>query len=287
MDTDPHRDSQDDNPYDTSHMTPEQRAAHEAADRQARIDYLRSLTPEKKRKPVWVKILLSLLLVVALGVLATVLYSKLVDTNKDDGSLQTKPVKTAQQKEVEDVPVRATKPYSSATFNMTIMHPEGWTATENAGVLKIVSPATKMRAVSGKEMKGQVTVTFSGKGQNLAAFDAGNATAVIPSEKLTYTQPTSVQRAQTYLSFAQYAATTAGSAALDALYVTGDYGYQVDQAIPKIDMANLDPLISVTFASCNDSACKATTPMSIGAGSWRDKAFSVPIISTLESLAIN
>ena len=68
------------------------------------------------------------------------------------------------------------------------------------------------------------------------------------SEKIKYSNPTSVQRAETYLTFVQYS-TTARGEGIDALYITGDNGYQKDQYIPKTDMINLDPVIVVSFES--------------------------------------
>jgi cytoskeletal protein RodZ len=284
MDTDPHRDDQLPN---STPQTPEQRAATEAEDRQARIEYLRSLTPEKKRKPVWLRIVLTVVVIAIVGGIAALLYIKLVDTKKDDGKdAQTTASKNAQQKKVADTPVKATKTYSSTTFNLSIMYPDGWVPAEGDNKLTITSPATSFANASGKTITGQIIVSLNAKGQNLTPFDSGNATAVLDSEKLTYTQPTSVQRAQTYLSFAQYPTTTA-TGAIDALYVTGDYGYQKGQAIPKVDMANLDPLISVNFLSCSDAKCTKTAPVPIAASNWTNKVFSTPITSTLESLAVN
>ena len=285
MDTDYNRD--DDTSEDSILQTPQQRAETEAADRQARIEYLRSLAPEKKPRKKWVKVVWMMICVIIVLAIAATLYLTLVDTNKDDGSkATTTPTKNAQQKKVADTPVTATKDYSSTGFNLSLKYPEGWTPAEADGKVVITSPATSFTNVSGKPITGKIVIALNAKGQNLTSFDAGNATAVLDSEKITYKQPTQVQRAQTYLSFAQYVATTMPSA-LDAIYVTGDYGYQKDQAIPKVDMANLDPVISVTFLRCSDAKCTASTPDSIAASNWKNKSFSMPITSTLESLAVN
>jgi hypothetical protein len=254
------------------------------AERQERLAYLQSLAPPKKSRKTGVRILIVLAIVAVIGGGVAAYY---LLTPKDDMAdtkqTTTKPVDT---KPAVTKPVPATEAFDSTLFGFSIKHPKGWTPEEGDGKLTITSPSMELAGADGKEMAGQIVVTFAAMGQGLGAFSTGNGEAVLDSQKLTYTAPTSVQRAQTYLSFVQYPATTA-TGALDALYVTGDYGYLKGQAVPLVDLSKLDPVVSVTFLKCTDASCATAAAAPVAGSNWSDPVFSMPIQTTIESLAFN
>jgi hypothetical protein len=178
-----------------------------------------------------------------------------------------------------------TQSYNSPNFYLGFNYPANWTVTDNGGgQMTITSPATHLKSTSGKEVTGQIILMLRSQGQALPEFNIGNTTAVLPSEKIAYTKPTQNQRANTYVSFLQYPSSSSG---LDGIYITGDYGYQTGQAIPKVDIAKVDPVISVIFTQCTSSDCSSkATPLTISASSWSDPAFATPIKTMLESLSI-
>ena len=203
-----------------------------------------------------------------------------------------KPAQTQTSSQVKSPAISSTTPtktYSSSNFNLSFSYPQDWTITDSgSGQMTVRSPASQLKSAAGQDVSGQVIMTIANKGQNLGVFAKGNATAVVDSQKVAYTTPTSAQRANTYLSFLQYASTTTAGA-LDGIYITGDNGYQKGQDIPGSDIAGIDPLVSVTFVQCASSACPAgtTTALSIASTSWSDTSFSSPITKMLESLAFN
>jgi hypothetical protein len=179
--------------------------------------------------------------------------------------------------------------YSSSNFALSFDYPKGWAVTDSGnGVLSVRSRVMQLKSATGKNVEGQVIMTIANKGQNLSVFDKGDATAVMDSKKISYTKPTPSQRANTYISFLQYAATTQAGA-LDGVYITGDFGYQKGQNIPKTDIANIDPLVTVTFVECATSDCPAgtTKALSISSASWNDSDFSAPVLKMLQSLAFS
>lgn len=183
----------------------------------------------------------------------------------------------------------ATKSYDSTNFSLSFNYPEKWTVADTTGTtLTITSPATQLTDATSKAVTGQIVTTVQQKGQLPPGLGAGDALAVLSSQRVSYTQPTSSQRGQTYLSFLQYSATTAAGG-LDGIYITGDYGYQKAQTIPKSDIANIDPLVTVTFLKCSDANCAAAnkTALTVAATSWQDSAFSAPIKTLLTSFAFN
>lgn len=252
-------------------------------DPQSTLEYLRSIAPKRKRSraKLLVKVLVTLVVLVGLSAGAYWLVFRHKPAPKPSTSA------TPQQTN-ETTTTKATKHYSSTAFGLEFDYPEDWTATEanGNGTLTVRSPATQLKSATGQKVTGQVVLTFRNKQQTLTEFNEGNAVAARESVKINYAKPSSTQRGSTYLSFLRYARTSNGQA-LDGVYVTGDNGYQIGQAIPKADFTPVDPIISVTFTKCVDRDCtKDGTPLSVAASSWSDQALSKPITTTLTSLVV-
>ena len=181
-----------------------------------------------------------------------------------------------------------TKHYASTNFALEFDYPSSWVVTDSTAKLTITAPATKLPVATASASDSkyvQTVVTFQNRQATIAAFKSGNATAIAESEKITYTKPSSVQRANSYLSFLSYADSAIDG--LDGVYVTGDNGYQVGQAIPQVDIAKADPLITVTFNSCSDSKCATPgKPATLSAKVWQDATFAKPIRSLLQSIIV-
>lgn len=200
----------------------------------------------------------------------------------------TKPTTTATVKPVEQSPITsATKQYSSVNFNLTLEYPADWTVSDvdGASKLTVTSPALQLKSASGQSVTGQVIFALQNPQPSYSQFAAGSATAVIGSQKISYASPTPSQRAQTYVSFLSYA-TTKASNALDAVYVTGDFGYQKDQYIPQTDVVKANPLVTLSFVKCANDKCSGAnnTSLSIAASSWQ--SLSKPLLHIIESLQL-
>jgi len=179
-----------------------------------------------------------------------------------------------------------TKDYTSTNFNLSLSYPQSWGVLDSGnGKLTVTSPVLQLKNMSGRSVAARAVVTIQNRPTGLPEFKTGSAVAAIDSEKISYTHPTSTQRAQTYISFLSYA-TTKGSG-LDAIFVTGDNGYQKGQAIPESDVLKTDPLITVSFTQCADTACSSGgTALSLAATAWSDTAVSAPVKTILTSLAL-
>lgn len=180
----------------------------------------------------------------------------------------------------------STKHYDSPNFYLGFDYPNNWTVNDNGGgIMTVASPAMKLKDANGVSVDGQVAMTIRDKSQKLTEFEKGNAVAVRNSEKIAYTKPTQTQRGSTYISFLQYA--TSPSQGLDGIYITGDNGYQKNQAIPAVDISKSDPVINVVFRKCSDSKCSGkTTQLTIDESSLNNANFSKPILDMLKSLSI-
>ncbi len=259
----------------------------EPLDSQSRLEYLNSVNPRQKKHR-WFRLLLILLLVAGLAVGSWYAYNRFFKEKTVAESQKTPQSQAVEQ--VEETVDVTTEHHDSSNFNLGFDYPEKWVVTDTGdGKITVISPGVSQKNTTGQTEIVRTVMTITAKGQNLAPFDKGSGLAVKVSEKIKYTNPTSVQRAETYLTFVQYS-TTASGAGLDALYITGDNGYKKDQYIPKTDMINLDPVIVTSFEKCADSKCSSATPplaTNIPVSLWTQQAFNKPILTMLKSISVN
>jgi len=267
----------------TSPQTPEE-------ERQERIEYLRSIAPDrgKKHKSRKGLIILIIILILLLGGAAYWFLGRSTSTpsKKSTNSSTSSPNNSSSsQSGASQIPT-TTEHYDSPYLRLGFDHPTGWTVTDNGnGKLTAVSGPLELANPSGQKSTGQITLTVRASGQALPEFDKASAVAALDSQKIAYAKPTATQRGNTYVSFLRYATDTY-SDGLDGVYITGDAGYKAGQDIPKTDIAKVDPIVSITFAGCSDAACSAApAAMAISTSSWQDTSFSGPLMKMLESFS--
>jgi hypothetical protein len=256
-------------------------------DYEKRKSFSYSVPTHRGRKTV-VVVILVLILLGGVGYGAYWFLTK-KDSNKSaDKSPSNSQQSTDDQSADEELITTETEHYTSNSFMLEFDYPKDWKVSEtDGGLLTGKSPAIALKQADGKSVTGQVIFTIRNKQQEMPEFDKGNATAVLASEKINYTKPSSAQRGSTYLSFLTYAG-SAQANRLDGVFITGDVGYQKGQAIPKADFTPVDPVISVTFMKCADQACADEgTQIGIDAAMWQKTGFGTAIKSMLQSLVIN
>ena len=190
----------------------------------------------------------------------------------------------------EEVP---TETYDSTPFMLQFDYAEGWVPAEGDNKLTLTSPVMPLKIVGvgtaatgkTKTQQGQVVITFQHKQTSLPAFTAGDAQAVLESALVEYEKPSQEQRGATYISFLNYA--SSGGKGIDGIYVSGDNGYLKDQLVSATGVIGGDPLIVVSFRSCNDSKCSTPgQPVTIDPKAWDDASFSGPIKALLRSISV-
>ncbi len=262
-----------------------QKAAHSTA---YYADYQK---PPKSRNPIWGKLkpgrklgigLVILVLVAALGGGGYWFYKNRKSDNKSAQSSQAAQSSTPAADKITS----ETKHYDSVNFKLGFDYPGNWKASEdNAEQITVLSPGIKLKGADGKDVVGQIYFRIRAKGQNLEGFEKSDATAIMDSEKIAYTSPTQVQRASTYISFLRYAENSGG---LDAIFITGDLGYERGQTVPKTDIEKVDPIISIELYLCPNSGCVELSGVyGISEEIWQDEDISVPLKNMLTSLVIN
>lgn len=246
---------------------------------------LRRYAAGKSRKH-WLRWVIIVLVVLLLA--AGVLYALKVRHNPvSKQSPNSSTTSSGGSQQAANEPTVPTKSYTSNTFSLSFNYPEQW-QVHDTGMppLTVTSTPMTLKDASGQQVTGEVVVTIQQQGQLPKDFSGGDAVAVLDSQKINYSHPTSDQRAQTYLSFLQYAATTTHGA-LDGIYVTGNLGYKRLQPVPSTDITPRDPLVYVVFVKCANSTCSGTTtPLSIASDDWSDPNFRAPIKTLITSLSI-
>jgi hypothetical protein len=164
-------------------------------------------------------------------------------------------------------------------------YPASWTPQENNGILTVTSPVVPLTDAGGNDVKGRVVLTIQPPKQaDLKPFDQGKVVAVLKSDRVTYTNPSTSQNGASYLSFLQYPSTTT-KGGLDAMYLTGNAGFQYGGVVSKTDITQVDPLVSLTFIGCANDDCPAATQtaQTISSDMWKQTDFQQPIMKMLES----
>ncbi|SRR6266568_1791629 len=241
------------------------------------VERMLGYAPKKKR--IWLRVLVVVVVAAALAAAGYFAAKHIHFPSK-----KAAPVSSQKAETLTSQPT-ALKQYTSSNFNLGFSYPETWGVVDNgAGKLTTTSPVLQLKNAAGRTVAARAVVTIQNKQTSLPDFKAGNAVAAIASQKVSYTKPTSNQRAQTYISFLNYA--SSATKGVDGIYVTGDNGYQLGQAVPQTDVVQTDPLVTVTFLHCADAACSSGgAPLTLATGDW-DGSFSTPILAIITSLSI-
>jgi len=264
--------------------TPPKAPASSFAPERPPEDEILYLPPSQRPKPKWRKIFKIILIVLIVAVVVAVAYLKFFHNKKPSPSVSKTPTQTTQP---IDAFADKTTEYTSENVGLTFAYPQGWKVNDTADKLTVTSPTTQLTDATGQLFKGKIVLTIQPKGTIPKAFDSGGVISALDSRKIKYTKPSPVQRGQTYLTFLQYTQELAKSE-LSGVYVTGDFGYQANQYVPKTDIAKLDPLISVTFQKCDNDACANPSDINIQTDMWTNNAdFQKAIIATLTSIRVN
>jgi hypothetical protein len=236
--------------------------------------------PPYDRKRSW-PMMLGVLLVVVLAVAA----AYVLGYQKARAPLAKKQQLAQNQSERKLAPVTTTtKHYDSNLHTLSLDYPQNWLVADTEDRLTVTSPNFAMTSLDGST-NGHVVVTIQNQQTSIPGFPSGGAVASAESDKLTYTHPSSVQRAQTYLTYLGYGAPSG----ISALFLTGDNGYQLGQNVPLADIVKGNPLVSVVFEKCAKSFCTggSVTPIMLQAESWDHAAFRAPITNLLQSLVFD
>jgi hypothetical protein len=228
-----------------------------------------------KPKRLWPKVLVTLIVLIGAA------YGSYWFGNREATSTQKKQA-VVSQKQATQAASPTTKHYDSSNYALGFDYPNNWVVNDSTSKLTVVSPAMRLTTATGAKTSAHVVVMIQNQQTAIPNFPSSSATAVIASDHLTYAQPSSVQRAQTYLSYLSY--TTSNG--LDTMYITGDNGYQQGQTVPMSDIIKGNPLIGVNFESCTDDNCSNGKPITLNASSWQSSVANGDVVSLIKSIVL-
>ncbi len=213
-----------------------------------------TLEQQARYKKIALIAVIGLVVIVAIAGFSFILLSSESSEVPAQQSATERPAPAPEPVEAEVTLTEETEMYTSLRFFLGFEHPVDWSVEEDSGegTLTATSPQLELPTVDGGT-NGVIVLTIRKSSSKLPEFEAGNAVAVIASEKITYSNPSSAQRGDTYVSYLSFA-DSASSSLIDGVYISGDFGYKKGQAIPKVDIQKIDPIISVQFYAC-DGEC--------------------------------
>ena len=232
-----------------------------------------------RRRKLWPTVLVVTVLVAAAALGSYWLGSHAASKQQAKKQAATQAATKKQSKQTATTP---TKHYDSSTYALGFDYPQTWTVNDTPAQLTVTSPGLQLTAADGSKTTARVVVAVQNPQTTIAGFPDAGAVASLASSLLTYKQPSTVQRAQTYLSYLSYTSVSE----LDALYVTGDSGYQQGQTIPLTDVIKGNPLISVKFGSCTDESCGSLKGVSLQTSAWASSQTAKDITNLLESITL-
>lgn len=250
---------------------------YEAASRST-ADFVQAVKPpkaKKSKKPL--VIILIILLIAALAATGYFLFLK--KDPKPVENTQPEPVSQAPAAETADAALN--EHYVSQDLHLALDHPSSWKLDNSIdGQIKLESPITKLANAEGEQMDARIVLTILSSGSQPPGFTGNTGQAVAESEKFAYKAPTQNQRKETFLSFLGFG----GGNDVDAIYITGDSGYQKGQTVPKTDVAKVEPVVGVVFVHCEGANCKDS--LGIPHETWASNGTLKTAKSILESLVI-
>lgn len=112
----------------------------------------------------------------------------------------------ASSQQVDEVPepepeVVELVEFDSDNPRLSFQHPSTWEVTEQDGTLRVVSPQISYQTVDGVEIDGHFRIFMRQTAREEDAQYIGRGVASLPSETLTYTDPSANQREETSISF--------------------------------------------------------------------------------------
>jgi hypothetical protein len=155
------------------------------------------MQPKKSRK--YIVIIAVVILVALLGFCTWYL---LISRPKTDQTYTPQTQVDDKASDTTEVPsATATKTYTNDIMRLNLTHPDTWVVTEENDAIKVESPNFKYTTVDKGTVTGVFRIYIRQGAQAADSKIIGEGVAIMPSEKLVYSNPTPSQRKETNLSF--------------------------------------------------------------------------------------
>ena len=189
-----------------------------------------------------------------------------------------------------DTSDKQTKPknlhYDSNALKLSFDYPIDWRVGTSSGdkEVSLTSGKFDFKNSLGATEQGKIVLSIVSKDAAGTNFNAvmGDETATSVSEKIVYSNPSTVQRKQTNLSFLGHDAELANSS-FNMMVITGDYSYKKGDPITAYSYKTIEPRITAYIDTCEDS-CQAFNIGSISVDTWNSNAELIKLKEIIKTL---
>jgi hypothetical protein len=174
--------------------------------------------------------------------------------------------------------------YTSKPLKVEFDYPVDWRIQSSADNkwASLTSPDFDFTDSTGKADRGKISMRIESD-PNYFGFIADSDTATIASQKLTYANPVSGQRKDTYVSFASYEDSATG---FQFAFVSGNLFYNKGAQLNTKNYVSINPHVSLYVDNCHQG-CQALSAASIDLKTWQTEPEMLKAQDLIKSLRIN
>lgn len=263
-------------------------------DRQARIDYLKSIAPADKPRKKWPFVIAG---IVAVLIIAGATGYLVMSKPKAKKAVVNTPASTPAVVQPDNQSASTgLSHYISlgSDLNLSFDYPSNWTVSPPSGgnqtdqTITLNSPLVAIVGADNNSVTGRVSIRIRPATAGLTELSSGLSTAAQASVQFAYTKPSANQFQYPFLDFIHLAGGPNPSLAFEEVLITGNNKFAQGQVISDSTVA-VDPIITANFYNCKTNSCTGTSavPLSINNAIWLNNATTQQTLAIFQSLQIN
>lgn len=171
--------------------------------------------------------------------------------------------------------------YVSDALKLEFDYPSDWRIESSPSntFITIQSPQTEIKQANGETTKGRVVLEVHAKYteyfNGTPAIIDDKSIIAEDSERITYKNPTTVQRSETNLSFTRSANVGGSANGFDTVFVSGNLAYKAGAMVRTQAYKTINPFIIMYFNPCQEDNCGAYVPPRVDKAAFKsNQAFS-------------
>jgi hypothetical protein len=239
--------------------------------------------PRNPKKRLWLKILIALILLAALGFGAY----KLFFNSKPSITPTNQPTVTSDQ--ITENGLRSyVSPASSQ--DLEFKYPASWSVSPPSGqggdTITAISPIVSLSAANGSSKSARIIFQIRADNTTISELASAAAVAAQDSVQYAYDAPTKIQHTYFYVSFLHLGAAADNHNGFEEVAITGSHKVTKGSAITADTLRLTQPLITAQFVACSDGTCNTAnqTPLSVNDATWQGDPSLQQLLAIFQSL---
>lgn len=244
------------------------------------------------RLAVVVAVLVNVVMVGSSGYLFSV--TKKSAANPDQASSKTN-VALTQNQSTDKTTAKPEEPkivhYSSEPLKLEFDYPSDWRIESDPSNknIHLSSPLIKLNLADGSSAQAKVVIVIDEKYPGQLPYIVDNEARIVDnSQVITYSNPTTVQRKETNLSFSKVSsAKVLTDSGISSLFISGNYAYKKGELVSSKKYTGTNPFISVYASACLDSSCDLFSAAEITPDTYKNSPTFQQVKTLLASSRFN